>query len=345
MCIELEEKEESILSFSFIFIETKANDTILANLGYKPNYILSNIDVKNDLLLAGYKIPTKDVDTLKEFCKKENFYFEEINDHIFGSISVNYREKESYLVTNTKIFSDFENKIINKLISNTIVYFLENKTLSQEKISFYKNEVELKEIENKIHYALLEINRVLYASLLTLNAITDRAKKLGIIILLSNPVPKINNYIEEQENKILTELIEGMSINIVLKVFEELRKKRINNSRTRKIILKTIFSNENLELYSTKYRKKIFIVLEHALSKRVTSIVSSILMKKEFSEKEKQILANNIDKYIGKNTKEKVYSCLRVIFKGERDNFFYLLKTSNEAKSNLLAEKIFAMKS
>ena len=126
MCIELEEKEESILSFSFIFIETKANDTILANLGYKPNYILSNIDVKNDLLLSGYKVPTKDLDTLKEFCKKENFYFEEINEQIFNSIKVRYGEKENYLVTNTKNFSDFENKIINKLISNTIVYFLEN---------------------------------------------------------------------------------------------------------------------------------------------------------------------------------------------------------------------------
>lgn len=65
----------------------------------------------------------------------------------------------------------------------------------------------------------------------------------------------------------------------VLRLFMDLKNSKINNERSRKIILGFIWGQQNLEFYSLKYRTKIAQILRHVYGVKKTSVLLSIAQK------------------------------------------------------------------
>ena len=65
----------------------------------------------------------------------------------------------------------------------------------------------------------------------------------------------------------------------ILRLFIDLKDAKVNNERSRKIILGFIWGQSNLEFYSLKYRNKIAKILRHVYGQKKTSILLSIAQK------------------------------------------------------------------
>jgi hypothetical protein len=91
----------------------------------------------------------------------------------------------------------------------------------------------------------------------------------------------------------------------VLRLFIDIENARINNDRSRKIMLGFVWGQDNLEFYALKYRNKIARVLRHAYGKKLTSILLTIARKQVrldgtyvfANEKEASIVNDSIMKY------------------------------------------------
>jgi hypothetical protein len=108
----------------------------------------------------------------------------------------------------------------------------------------------------------------------------------------------------------------------VLRLFIDLKNEKVNNERTRKIMLGFIWGQANLEFYSMKYRNKIAEVLRHAYGVKKTSILLSIAQKQINingatllgSEKEMSIVNECILKYFNGDS-IKAFKLLLFLFK------------------------------
>lgn len=111
----------------------------------------------------------------------------------------------------------------------------------------------------------------------------------------------------------------------VLRLFIDLKNEKVNNERTRKIILGFIWGQANLEFYSVKYRNKIAEILKHVYGIKKTSILLSIAQKQVMtnglydSDKELSIANDLILKYfVGDSNSLRAFKILLFLFK--RDN-------------------------
>lgn len=137
----------------------------------------------------------------------------------------------------------------------------------------------------------------------------------------------------------------------VLRLFISLKNAKINNERSRKIMLGFIWGQENLEFYAMKYRNKIAEALRHAYGKKMTSVLLSIAGKAatvgEFvvgNEKEMKILNEYILRYYN-GEPMKAFKLLLFIFKKDAGvNYgafeFPLLSEYQKAKTDITGIKI-----
>jgi hypothetical protein len=136
----------------------------------------------------------------------------------------------------------------------------------------------------------------------------------------------------------------------VLRLFVSLKNAKINNERSRKIMLGFIWGQENLEFYAMKYRNKIADTLRHAYGKKMTSVLLSITGKAanvgEFvvgTEKEMKILNEYILRYYNGDPM-KAFKLMLFIFKKDAGvtfnaNVFPLLSEYQKAKTDITASK------
>jgi len=117
----------------------------------------------------------------------------------------------------------------------------------------------------------------------------------------------------------------------VLRLFVDMKNAKVNNERSRKIILGFIWGQGNLEFYAMKYRNKIANVLKHVYGQKKTSILLSIAQKQIGtnglfdSNKEFAIAYESILKYfIGDSNK--AFKLLLFLFK-KTDNVTYDAQT------------------
>jgi len=132
----------------------------------------------------------------------------------------------------------------------------------------------------------------------------------------------------------------------VLRLFITLKNAKINNERSRKIMLGFIWGQPNLEFYAMKYRNKIAEALRHAYGKKMTSVLVSIAGKAatvgEFvvgSEKEMKILNEYILRYYN-GEPMKAFKLLLFIFKKDAGvtygaTEFPLLSEYQKAKTDI----------
>ena len=118
-----------------------------------------------------------------------------------------------------------------------------------------------------------------------------------------NPIDWYDNGLSDKAVLSVLSNLGESGIPYVLRMFVELKNSRINNERTRKIVLGYIWGQPNLEFYSMKYRNKIGEVLRHVYGRRKTSILLSIAQRQAqtnsliMTEKESAFLNKNILKY------------------------------------------------
>ena len=114
--------------------------------------------------------------------------------------------------------------------------------------------------------------------------------------------------------------LDSNGITYVLRFFMEVKNRKINNERTRKIVLGYLWGLNNLEFFAVKYRNKIFEVLQHIYGKRTTSILLSIAEKSNTGDgvvttsKESDIVEKYLMRYSVFNT-EKTFKILLFLFK------------------------------
>lgn len=177
-------------------------------------------------------------------------------------------------------------------VGETFSSFLDIAGTTTGRATFYNTKDEQASAALEIHTKLFSIDRGIYGLTLLLPGVTDYARQMGLSVLLDQPYKDPSVLTSEQEGKLISYLIRQLPPQRMLKMFGEFRKKRINNARTRKLILRSILNSNRLEFWSVKYRSKMRNAIEHAWGKRMTGIIRSILNKpsKEHNAKERSIL-------------------------------------------------------
>jgi hypothetical protein len=141
-----------------------------------------------------------------------------------------------------------------------------------------------------------------------------------------NPIDWYDNGLSDKA--VLTALnnLAENGLPYVLRLFVDLKEAKVNNERTRKIILGFLWGQANLEFYSMKYRNKIAEVLKHVYGQKKTSILLTIARKQliqgnEFlvgTEKEISIVNDCILKYFNGDA-VKAFKLLLFIFKKDEN--------------------------
>lgn len=188
-----------------------------------------------------------------------------------------------------------------------VVSFLDAAATSLGRATHYNSREEQERAELLAHDALLWLDRDLYAILLALQGVTDRARQVGVKNLLSTPRDGRRGLLDEDtERRLIARLVDSLPPQRVLKLFDGLRVgsladgiRKANNARTRKLILRTVLGSSRLELWSVKYRSKLGRALTHAWGVRKTSILRSILGKGEatWTARERAMVAREIDRH------------------------------------------------
>lgn len=234
-----------------------------------------------------------------------------------------------------------------EVLTQAFVNFLDTAGTSTGRATHYNTRKEQEEAAKAIHQNLFSIDRGIYGAALLLKGTTDYTTILGIVNLLSNNYSDGRSVLPlEKETQLINHLVARLSNSSVprmFKTFLELKKKRVNNKRTRTLILSAILNSPKLEFWSIKYRHKICKSLEHAWGTRRTGIVRRILTKNTHTAKETAILHDMIDKHIEGDDAAStyVYNCVSFVL-GDTDNKeLPLFKAYNEAKEDLsLGEKL-----
>ncbi|RZL20130.1 MAG: VWA domain-containing protein [Pedobacter sp.] len=207
-------------------------------------------------------------------------------------------------------------------LKESVLQFMDTIAVASSRATFYNTKAEVQSAVESIHQQLFGLERGIYGLALLLPGVNDYAMQTGIYKLLSENASDTNGALlnAAQEMILVKKLVDQLPPQRVLNTFIILQQKRVNNSRTRRLILATLLNSAKLELWSVKYRSKIRKVLVHAWGERSSSIIKSILLKDESirTGKEKAILKDNIYKYLESNVnKHKVQSAIGFVMESK----------------------------
>lgn len=183
-------------------------------------------------------------------------------------------------------------------VGRLVCHFLDVTATATARGSFYNTREELAAATEEVHQAVFGLDRGMYGLLLALPGGLDYSKQKGVLTLLSNPAGGNGSSLLTlpQETRLIGWLTGSLPPQRRLKLFGKLKEKRVNNARTRRLILQTILEEPNLEWAAVKYRRKMAAALRHAWGTRKTSIIKAILAEMEPTRKERAIILASIGK-------------------------------------------------
>jgi hypothetical protein len=229
-----------------------------------------------------------------------------------------------------------------KKLSQSVCQFLDVAVTSGGRSSFYNTKEAQEQAENAAHDNLLNQDRGLYEACLCLPT-QERARQIGVVKILSGQ-GSVNSIIKvRDEARVISHLCSSINPARLVKTFNSLRDKKVNNSRSRRMALSSILSEKKLDWWSVKYRNKIKSILMHAWGVRFSSIIVSILQKNKRNAKESGILESYINQYAKNNPFLKlneIYECVLFVFGAEREYTLPLFRAFFGARRNLSAGTI-----
>ena len=156
-----------------------------------------------------------------------------------------------------------------------------------------------------------------------------------------NPIDWYDNGISDKAVlSALNNLANDNGFPYALRLFVDMKNQKINNERSRKIILGFLWGQANMEFYAMKYRNKIAKILKHVYGQKKTSILLSIAQKQVainntvlfnnvYTEKEAKIVNECITKYFNGDA-SKAFKLLLFLFKKDNGVNFYDLPLLTE---------------
>lgn len=226
-------------------------------------------------------------------------------------------------------------------VRRVVVSFLDMATTASGKATFYNEKDEQLEAMKQIHEGVFLANRGLYAAMLTLPGLTETSLRFGVAKLLESRDGQESSLISaEEESKVIDYLARNMSISQLLRIFVFIREERINNSRARKLILRSILGSNSLDFWAVKYRDKLRQALLHAWGMSTATWVKENISKRKTADS-KASLRKLIDKHVPENSKfsrKEVYQCVHFILGGNAPAKGYdvpLLKSYIAARQDL----------
>ena len=271
---------------------------------------------------------------------------------LFGYIIKNYKIMENLVLTKSSL----------DLIKSSIIQGLEIASGSRSSATYYHSRDEqMKAIHAQIE-KLYKLSKELpliiasqkgatgqFVSEVLLNEFRQTLK--GGACNIVNPIDWYDNGISDKAVlNALNNLANDNGFPYALRLFVDMKNQKINNERSRKIILGFLWGQSNMEFYAMKYRNKIAKILKHIYGQKKTSILLSIAQKiATFSnytvgtEKEMKIINDSIIKYFNGDI-IKAFKLLLFIFKKEGEciysaSEFPLLNEYQKAKVNITGIK------
>ncbi|MHC5022204.1 MAG: hypothetical protein ACYTGX_19310 [Planctomycetota bacterium] len=165
-------------------------------------------------------------------------------------------------------------------LARTVASFLDTSGTAMGRATFYNSREEQEAAEERAHAAAFGADRTLYGVLAALPGTTDRTRGRCVRTLLASPVPDgTPAELVELETRLLGHLVGGLTPPRRLRLFTDLRAARVNNARTRRVILSQCLDTPKLELWAVRYRSKLRSALRHAWGNRAAGILRSVLAK------------------------------------------------------------------
>ncbi len=174
--------------------------------------------------------------------------------------------------------------------------FIDTAATATARATFYNSRAEQEAAVESVHGELFEMDRGVYTAALMLPGLTDFSRQIGAVRLLRSAQSSDGLLSSEQEATVMRGLLRVLPPQRMLKMFGMLRAERINNARTRRLILSTVLGANNLEFWSVKYRRKLETALIHAWGRRTASIMRAVLAKPadDRTDKERQIIQRHV---------------------------------------------------
>ena len=218
-------------------------------------------------------------------------------------------------------------------------YFLDTIATTTGRATFYNSREEQESTTQMIHEKLFDASRDVYTAALLLPGVTDYSRQLGIMQLLRAPATResaaaTSNLPLEYEAVAISRLVRELPAQRMLKLFGWIQRERINNVRTRRLILSEILSTDRLELWAVKYRTKLRRALTHAWGRRTSGILRSVIAKcpEDRDDRERQMVSQNLSRYARIGAVAKIEQCVRFILGDERDLTLPRLTAYHDAK-------------
>ena len=228
-----------------------------------------------------------------------------------------------------------------ELVPLAVGQFLDTAATVTSRATFYNSRAEQEAAVATVHRDLFELDRGLYTAALMLPGLTDYSRQLGVVQLLRTQQSS-GLLSTEQENTATRELLGMLPAQRMLKMFGMLRRERVNNARTRRLVLSTILRADNLEYWCVKYRRKLATALVHVWGRRTASIVRSVLAKSagDRSQKERQIVQRNLHRFTDTKSADRVEQCVRFVLGDEDGLTLRRLAAYRDAKADLAKGRV-----
>lgn len=204
--------------------------------------------------------------------------------------------------------------------------FLDTVGSATNRATHYNTKEEQQKAVLKVHSDMFKLERSVYGLTTCLPGATDFSRQMALTNLLKNPRKKDTYLTEDQEYMMITWLTNNIAPHRMLNIFGLLKHLKVNNSRTKRLILNSILGNKKLELWSVKYRNMLKDALGHAWGQKTRGMLIAIMRKKsdDRSDREMSILNKHVDKYVFSGLDvgpadgvqlEAAYECIRFVFR------------------------------
>ncbi|KKN90036.1 hypothetical protein LCGC14_0231490 [marine sediment metagenome] len=193
-------------------------------------------------------------------------------------------------------------------LSKDLESFLDFVITAKGRATFYNSKEEQEAAELEAHKKMFLYDRLLYGAVLALPGVMDRSRQQGILRLLSDKhsggmLQTTKKHHAEMERNLLEYLCDGITVPRQLRTFVMAGQARINNMRTRKLILRHLLHTGavgSLEMRAVRYRRKYGAILRHVWGQKLSGVIRSILQRpyQEWEPDETKLIRENVYRYI-----------------------------------------------
>jgi hypothetical protein len=243
-------------------------------------------------------------------------------------------------------------------IADLTVRFLDTVTTATGQATAYNTKQTQETAMEAIHKAMFEMDRGLYALLVSADGVLDISRQAAACMLLDNPRiggGRCGSLLDSaQEGMLLTNLVNALPDSRKMKLFVKFR--GVNNSRTRKLIMRCLLAQpiDRIEDWAVRYRSKMRAALEHALGKEyagaIRKIAKSTTKVGSLDLKTIEFLRKRLFKFHsdhGVNACSSILQCVGFALGAERSDFtmsrlkaFMAVKGGNFEAGNVLPKEV-----